>query len=109
MNCLRVALMRARCSMTLAAYTLARISPTCLDGSGLAVRTPTIAATAPSSRSPIPTTTVGCCRKSRSGFPGRGVMLDVVDLAQLLHETSEHHGSFETVAPAHDWWDCMRR
>jgi len=32
-------------------------------------------------------------------------MLDVVDLAQLLHETSEHHGSFETVAPAHDWWD----
>ena len=38
-------------------------------------------------------------------LPGRGVTLDVVGLAQLLHETSEHHGSFEAVAPAHDWWD----
>ena len=31
--------------------------------------------------------------------------MDVADLAQLLHETAEHHGSFEAVAPAHDWWD----
>ena len=26
-------------------------------------------------------------------------------LADLLHETAEHHGSFEKVAPPHDWWD----
>ena len=25
--------------------------------------------------------------------------------AQLLHETVEHHGAFEAVAPPHDWWD----
>jgi hypothetical protein len=31
--------------------------------------------------------------------------MDVEPLADLLHETSEHHGSFEAVAPAHDWWD----
>jgi hypothetical protein len=31
--------------------------------------------------------------------------MDVADLAQLLHETGEHHGSFEVVAPPHDWWD----
>jgi hypothetical protein len=32
-------------------------------------------------------------------------MTDVAELAQLLHETSEHHGAFEAVAPPHDWWD----
>ena len=26
-------------------------------------------------------------------------------LADLLHETAEHHGAFEAVAPPHDWWD----
>jgi hypothetical protein len=31
--------------------------------------------------------------------------MDVADLAQLLHETSERHGAFEAVAPPHDWWD----
>ena len=31
--------------------------------------------------------------------------MDVADLAQLLHETAEHHGLFEAVAPPHDWWD----
>jgi hypothetical protein len=31
--------------------------------------------------------------------------MDVAALAQLLHETADHHGSFEAVAPAHDWWD----
>ena len=31
--------------------------------------------------------------------------MDVSDLAQLLHETAEHHDSFEKVAPPHDWWD----
>ena len=29
----------------------------------------------------------------------------VADTAQLLKETSEHHGAFEAVAPPHDWWD----
>jgi hypothetical protein len=31
--------------------------------------------------------------------------MDVSELADLLHETSERHGSFEAVAPPHDWWD----
>ena len=30
---------------------------------------------------------------------------DVASLADLLHETAEQHGSFEAVAPSHDWWD----
>ena len=31
--------------------------------------------------------------------------MDVAELADLLHETAEHHGTFEGVAPPHDWWD----
>jgi hypothetical protein len=31
--------------------------------------------------------------------------VDVAELADLLHETSIRHGSFEAVAPPHDWWD----
>jgi hypothetical protein len=31
--------------------------------------------------------------------------MDVAELADLLHETSLRHGSFEAVAPPHDWWD----
>jgi hypothetical protein len=31
--------------------------------------------------------------------------MDVAALAELLHETSERHGAYEAVAPAHDWWD----
>ena len=31
--------------------------------------------------------------------------MDVASLADLLHETSGHHGAFEAVAPPHDWWD----
>ena len=31
--------------------------------------------------------------------------MDVAALADLLHETSEHHDSFEKAAPPHDWWD----
>ena len=31
--------------------------------------------------------------------------MDVASLASLLHETAEHHGAFEAVAPPHDWWD----
>ena len=30
--------------------------------------------------------------------------MDVASLAELLHETAERHGSFEAVAPPHDWW-----
>jgi len=30
---------------------------------------------------------------------------NIAALAALLKETSEHHGSFEAVAPPHDWWD----
>ena len=56
--------------MTPAAYTLARMSPTCLDGNGSAVGTPSIAATARSPCSMIPTATGGCSRRSRRGCPG---------------------------------------
>jgi hypothetical protein len=31
--------------------------------------------------------------------------MEISDLAALLHETADHHGSFEAVAPPHDWWD----
>jgi hypothetical protein len=31
--------------------------------------------------------------------------MDVASLADLLHETAEHHDAFEKVAPPHDWWD----
>jgi hypothetical protein len=31
--------------------------------------------------------------------------MDIASLADLLHETAEHHDSYEQVAPAHDWWD----
>ena len=30
---------------------------------------------------------------------------DVASLADLLLETSLRHGSFEAIAPPHDWWD----
>ena len=30
---------------------------------------------------------------------------DIASLANLLHETAEHHGAFEAVAPPHNWWD----
>jgi hypothetical protein len=31
--------------------------------------------------------------------------VDVATLAELLHETAEHHDRFEKAAPPHDWWD----
>ena len=31
--------------------------------------------------------------------------MDVATLAELLHETAEHHDPFEKSAPKHDWWD----
>jgi catechol 2,3-dioxygenase-like lactoylglutathione lyase family enzyme len=38
-------------------------------------------------------------------LPGRVWPTDVGALAELLHETADHHGSFEAAAPPHDWWD----
>jgi catechol 2,3-dioxygenase-like lactoylglutathione lyase family enzyme len=31
--------------------------------------------------------------------------LDVASLAELLHETEQHHGSYEKAHAAHHWWD----
>jgi hypothetical protein len=31
--------------------------------------------------------------------------IDVARLAELLHETAEHHDSFEKATPPHDWWE----
>ncbi len=31
--------------------------------------------------------------------------MDVAELADLLHETAEHHDPYEKRAPTHDWWD----
>jgi hypothetical protein len=30
---------------------------------------------------------------------------DTSALANLLHETADHHAQFEAIAPKHDWWD----
>jgi hypothetical protein len=31
--------------------------------------------------------------------------MDVATLADLLHETEQHHGAYETSHPKHNWWD----
>ena len=31
--------------------------------------------------------------------------MDVAALAELLHETAEHHDPYEKSSPPHDWWD----
>lgn len=31
--------------------------------------------------------------------------MDVATLAELLPETADHHGPFETSSPPHNWWD----
>jgi hypothetical protein len=31
--------------------------------------------------------------------------MEIESLAELLHETSDRHESFEAVAPPHHWWD----
>jgi catechol 2,3-dioxygenase-like lactoylglutathione lyase family enzyme len=51
--------------------------------------------------------TAGCSRRSRPGSrAGNGrTDMDVASLADLLHETAEHHDAYEKVAPPHDWWD----
>ena len=41
----------------------------------------------------------------RNRLPGRVALTDVQGLADLLLETSLRHGSFEAVAPPHNWWD----
>ncbi|MGF7238686.1 MAG: VOC family protein [Frankia sp.] len=38
-------------------------------------------------------------------LPDRVWPMDVEALAEILHETADHHGAFEAVAPSHDWWD----
>jgi hypothetical protein len=34
--------------------------------------------------------------------------VEVASLEDLLHETAEHHGSFEAVAAPHNWWGLAR-
>jgi len=41
----------------------------------------------------------------RERLPGRGGAADGAALADLLHETAEHHAAFEASASKHDWWD----
>jgi hypothetical protein len=31
--------------------------------------------------------------------------VSVADLAELLHETAEHHDPYEKASAPHDWWD----
>jgi hypothetical protein len=31
--------------------------------------------------------------------------MTIAALAQLLHETAEHHDAYEKVSPPHTWWD----
>jgi hypothetical protein len=31
--------------------------------------------------------------------------MDIATLADLLHETAEHHDPFEKSHPPHNWWD----
>ena len=37
-------------------------------------------------------------------IPGR-LTTDVEAVAELLHETSEHHDPYEKSSPPHNWWD----
>ena len=36
-------------------------------------------------------------------LPGRGLSMDVATLTDLLRETEEHHGEYESGAPKHHW------
>jgi hypothetical protein len=31
--------------------------------------------------------------------------VEIAELADLLHETAEHHDAFEKASAPHDWWD----
>src|SRR5262249_33856282 len=46
-------------------------------------------------------------RKTRAGFTAgdRRTEMDVASLAELLHETAEHHDPYEKSHAAHNWWD----
>jgi 3-oxoacyl-[acyl-carrier protein] reductase len=52
-------------------------------------------------------TTILSRRDRRNDQPTEVTMstMDVAGLAELLHETAEHHDPFEKAAPKHDWWD----
>jgi catechol 2,3-dioxygenase-like lactoylglutathione lyase family enzyme len=41
-------------------------------------------------------------REWKAAAPGA---MDVATLAELLHETSEHHGRYENTHAEHHWWD----
>ena len=61
----------------------------------------------PTPPSAIRTGTASSSRRSPSGLrPGLGgLTMEVAQLADLLHETAEHHDAFEKASPPHDWWD----
>ena len=31
--------------------------------------------------------------------------MDIAEIAELLHETAEHHDRFKKASPPHNWWD----
>jgi hypothetical protein len=33
------------------------------------------------------------------------IEMDVAEIAELLHETAEHHDRFEKASQPHNWWD----
>ena len=41
----------------------------------------------------------------REWTPARAEAVDVATLAELLHETAEHHDHFEKTHGKHNWWD----
>ena len=41
-------------------------------------------------------------REWRSTQPGKA---DIATLAELLHETEQHHGAYESTHGKHNWWD----
>ena len=70
------------------------------------VPTPRAGRTPRSRRSAIPTATVGSSKRSRHAPPRpMSEPLDIAQLADLLHETADHHGAYEAIAPKHNWWD----
>jgi hypothetical protein len=57
-------------------------------------------------RSARATTARQCEGETRKPFPEVTMsVMEVEELAALLHETAEHHDPFEKAAPKHDWWD----
>jgi len=33
------------------------------------------------------------------------IEMEIAEIAELLHETAEHHDRFEKASPPHNWWD----